>query len=85
MVTTPSGDWKQRASVYSGAWIYWHGAIDEDAGTAQCFVRYRQPTAAGNAPVIDYVSTGCWRWLFEFFPAFQELHQFIVDGDEALG
>lgn len=60
MVTTPSGDWKQRASVYSGAWVYaGHGAIDEDAGTAQrCFVRYRQPTAAGNAPVIDYVSTG---------------------------
>ena len=59
MVTTPSGDWKQRASVYSGAWVYWHGVINEDAGTAQCYVRYRQPTAAGNAPVIDYVANGC--------------------------
>lgn len=59
MVTTPSGDWKQRASVYSGAWVYWHGVINEDAGVAQCYVRYRQPTAAGAAPVIDYVSNGC--------------------------
>ena len=59
MVTTPAGDWKQRASVFSGAWVYWHGVINEDAGTAQCYVRYRQPTAAGNAPVVDYVSNGC--------------------------
>lgn len=59
MITTPSGDWKQRASVYSGAWVYWHGVINEDAGVAQCFVRYRQPTAAGTPPVIDYVSSGC--------------------------
>ena len=59
MVTTPAGDWKQRARVFSGAWVYWHGVINEDAGTAQCYVRYRQPTAAGNAPVVDYVSNGC--------------------------
>ena len=59
MVTTPAGDWKQRASVFSGAWVYWHGVINEDAGTAQCYVRYRQPTAGGNAPVVDYVSNGC--------------------------
>lgn len=59
LVTTPSVDWNQRASSISGAWVYWHGAIDEDAWDAQCFIRYRQPTTAGSTPVIDYVSTGC--------------------------
>ena len=61
LVTTPAGDWKQRASTLTGvtAWVYWHGVINEDAGVAQCFVRYRSVTAAGGAPVIDYVSTGC--------------------------
>lgn len=59
LVTTPAGDWKQRASVFSGAWVYWHGVINEDAGTAQCYLRYRQPTAAGSAPVIDYMPNGC--------------------------
>ncbi|MFT3850654.1 MAG: type II secretion system protein [Propionivibrio sp.] len=59
LVTTPAGDWNQRASSIAGAWVYWHGVIDEDAWDAQCFIRYRQASAAGNAPVIDYVSSGC--------------------------
>lgn len=31
LVTTPSGDWNQRASSISGAWVYWHGVLNEDA------------------------------------------------------
>lgn len=59
MLETPAGDWKQRASVYSGAWVYWHGVIDEDAGTAQCYIRYRQPTGPNLRPVIDFQDAGC--------------------------
>lgn len=59
MLEAPTGDWKQRASVYSGAWVYWHGVIDEDAGAAQCYLRYRQPTGPGLRPVIDFQDTGC--------------------------
>lgn len=59
MLETPTGDWKQRASVYPEAWVYWHGDINEDAGTAQCYIRYRQATAPGSRPVIDFQDTGC--------------------------
>ena len=59
LVVAPPGDWKQRASTYSGAWVYWHGVIAEDAGTAQCYIRYRQPTGANLRPVIDFQSSGC--------------------------
>lgn len=59
LIEFPTGDWKQRASVYDGAWVYWHGTLQEDAGTAQCYLRYRQPTAAGRRPVIDIETSGC--------------------------
>lgn len=59
MVQYPPGAWKSRASSFSGAWVYWHGEIDEDAGTAQCYVRYRQSTSPGVRPVINFVTTGC--------------------------
>lgn len=59
MLDTPVGDWKQRASTYDGAWVYWHGVIDEDAGSAQCYLRYRQSTGAGSRPVIDLQDRGC--------------------------
>lgn len=59
VITAVPDDWNQRASVYSGAYVYWHGAIDEDAGTAQCYIRYRQPTGENLEPVIDFVDTGC--------------------------
>lgn len=59
MISAPSDSWKSRASSYAGAWIYWHGKIDEDANDAQCYIRYRQPTGTGLRPVIDFVDTGC--------------------------
>jgi MSHA pilin protein MshA len=59
ILNTPAGDWKQRASVFPGAWVYWHDVIDEDAGSAQCYIRYRQPTSAGARPVIDFQDSGC--------------------------
>lgn len=61
LVETPAGDWKQRASTYDGAWVYWHGVIPVDAGTAQCYIRYRQSTT-GARPVIDFQQTGCGRY-----------------------
>ncbi|UTF58972.1 Tfp pilus assembly protein FimT/FimU [Gilvimarinus sp. DA14] len=51
--------WKKRASIFSGAWVYWQGVIAEDAGVAQCYLRYRQPTAANSAPVVDVEKSGC--------------------------
>jgi MSHA pilin protein MshA len=51
--------WQTRASVFSGAWVYWHGVIDEDAGVAQCYLRYRQPSGVGQAPVVDVETSGC--------------------------
>lgn len=59
LVDYPAGDWQSRASVFAGAWVYWHGAINEDAGAANCYVRYRQPTAYGSPPVIDESYGGC--------------------------
>ena len=59
LVITPSDDWKQRASSHTGAWVYWHGIINEDAGSAGCYVRYRQPSSAGQRPVVDLVTGGC--------------------------
>ena len=59
LIEFPAGDWKQRASTYPGAWVYWHGTLKEDAGTEQCYLRYRQPTAAGRRPVIDIETSGC--------------------------
>jgi len=59
LIEFPDGDWNQRASVYAGAWVYWHGTLEEDAGVGQCYLRYRQPTAAGLKPMIDIQTTGC--------------------------
>ncbi|MEZ5481445.1 MAG: prepilin-type N-terminal cleavage/methylation domain-containing protein [Porticoccaceae bacterium] len=59
MVDYPPGDWNSRASVFSGAWVYWHGELSEDAGVGQCYIRYRQSVAAGVGPVIDEVYSGC--------------------------
>lgn len=51
--------WQKRPSIYSGAWVYWHGVIQEDAGDAQCYLRYRQPTGPNLAPVVDVQTSGC--------------------------
>lgn len=51
--------WQKRASIFAGAWVYWHGVIEEDAGDAQCYIRYRQPTAAHTPPVVDVQTSGC--------------------------
>ncbi len=59
LIEYPAGNWKSRASIFPGAWVYWHGKIAEDAGVAQCYVRYRQPTAPDTRPVIDTVTSGC--------------------------
>lgn len=59
LVVAPPGDWRQRASTYTGAWVYWHGVIAEDAGVAQCYIRYRQSEGPGLRPVIDFQSSGC--------------------------
>ncbi len=59
MTNAPSGDWKSRASIYAGAWVYWHGSIVKDAGAAQCYIRYRQSTGVGLQPVVDFQTSGC--------------------------
>ena len=59
LMDVPQGDWQKRASVYSGAWVYWHGMINEDAGVAQCYLRYRQATSSTARPVIDVQTSGC--------------------------
>lgn len=59
LVDYKSGDWKSRASSLAGAWVYWHGSIAEDAGSAQCYVRYRQSTGANIRPNVNFVSQGC--------------------------
>lgn len=59
LIEFPAGDWHQRASVYAGAWVYWHGTLQEDAGVGQCYLRYRQATAAGKKPVMDIETSGC--------------------------
>lgn len=53
------GAWHSRASTFPGAWIYWHGTYTENAGSLQCYLRYRQPTAAGLRPVVNFVSNEC--------------------------
>ena len=53
------GDWHSRKSSISGAWIYWHGYLDEDAWTERCFIRYYQSAGEGEAPVIYTDSSGC--------------------------
>lgn len=59
LIDPPASGWKDRASTYPGAWVYWHGEIDEDAWDAQCFMRYRQSADAGSRPVIDWEDGGC--------------------------
>lgn len=54
MVVSPSSDWQQRPSTHLGAYVYWPSRFDVDAWPAQCFIRYRQSTGVGNAPVIDF-------------------------------
>jgi MSHA pilin protein MshA len=60
MVSTPSG-WNERHSTLTdtNAWVYWPEAISEDAGTAQCYVRYRESTGINLRPVIDFQTSGC--------------------------
>ncbi|WP_302629364.1 Tfp pilus assembly protein FimT/FimU [Shewanella sp. MEBiC00475] len=59
LMNVPNGDWQKRESVYDGAWIYWHGVITEDAGKAQCYLRYRQATSATARPIINVQTSGC--------------------------
>lgn len=59
LIDYSAGDWNSRVSSFPGAWVYWHGVIDEDAFSAQCFIRYRQSTAPGVAPRVDFESGGC--------------------------
>lgn len=61
LMNIPEGDWKQRKSTLKSitAWVYWHGVIEEDAGKAQCYLRYRQVTSANNRPIIDVETSGC--------------------------
>ena len=60
LMNIPEGDWQQRASTLPiTAWVYWHGVIEEDAGKAQCYLRYRQVTSANDRPIIDVETSGC--------------------------
>ncbi|WP_165870956.1 pilus assembly FimT family protein [Shewanella frigidimarina] len=59
LMNLPDNDWNKRPSVFTGAWIYWHGVITEDAGKAACYLRYRQVTSATARPVIDVQTSGC--------------------------
>jgi MSHA pilin protein MshA len=59
LLDPPSSGWNDRKSSYAGAWVYWHGEIDEDAWDARCFIRYRQSTDADTGPVIDWDDSGC--------------------------
>jgi MSHA pilin protein MshA len=59
LMNVPTDDWQKRASVYTGAWIYWHGVITEDAGVAQCYLRYRQATSTTARPIINVETSGC--------------------------
>ncbi|QDE33159.1 type II secretion system protein [Shewanella polaris] len=60
LMNVPEGDWqKRRSTVYSGAWVYWHSQIEEDAGKAQCYLRYRQATSISARPIIDVETSGC--------------------------
>jgi MSHA pilin protein MshA len=59
LMDVPSGDWKKCPSIFSGAWIYWHGKIAEDAGVAACYLRYRQAVSVSGRPIIDVETTGC--------------------------
>jgi MSHA pilin protein MshA len=52
-------DWHSRASIFSGAWIYWHGSFEQDAGALECYLRYRQPVAVDTKPVIDFEFNEC--------------------------
>lgn len=52
-------EWHSRASIYPGAWVYWHGSFDQNAGSLQCYLRYRQPLAVNTRPVIDFVFRDC--------------------------
>lgn len=59
LMNLADNDWNKRPSVFTGAWIYWHGVITEDAGKAACYLRYRQVTSATARPVIDVQTSGC--------------------------
>ncbi|QSX34499.1 prepilin-type N-terminal cleavage/methylation domain-containing protein [Shewanella avicenniae] len=60
LIEIPEG-WNSRHSTLNdtNAWVFWPAIIAVDAGTAQCFIRYRESTGVGQKPVIDYVTTGC--------------------------
>ncbi|PKG37232.1 prepilin-type N-terminal cleavage/methylation domain-containing protein [Psychromonas sp. Urea-02u-13] len=52
-------EWHSRASIFPGAWIYWHGSFEQDAGSLQCYLRYRQPVAVNTRPIIDFEFRDC--------------------------
>lgn len=54
-----NGLWHSRKSTYSGAWVYWHGSYDQDAGSLACYLRYRQATNSNTRPTIDSVFSDC--------------------------
>ncbi|WOT04206.1 prepilin-type N-terminal cleavage/methylation domain-containing protein [Shewanella youngdeokensis] len=54
-----TGAWHSRASVYPGAWVYWHGNFDENAGSLACYLRYRQSTAENTKPIVDFEFSEC--------------------------
>lgn len=53
------GEWHSRQSTFSGAWVYWHGSYDQNAGSLSCFLRFRQATAINTRPTVDSVFSGC--------------------------
>ncbi len=54
-------EWNSRRSQSINAWLYWHGADDDDVGSlrTQCFIRYNQSTAPNTRPIIDVVTSTC--------------------------
>lgn len=52
-------EWHSRASTFPGAWIYWQGSFEEDAGSLRCYIRYRQSVAANKRPVINFELREC--------------------------
>lgn len=54
-----NGQWHSRKSTNTGAWVYWHGIYDEDAGSLVCYLRYNQATGINTHPKIESVFNKC--------------------------
>ena len=52
-------DWHSRTSTNAGQWIFWHGSIEQDAGLANCYIRYRPAPAIGQLPITSLITSGC--------------------------